>query len=266
MFKVIVSDLDGTLLGPDSLVDPFTARTFQEVRALGKELVFATGRHYLDASHFQRALGVQAHFITLNGARAHDPSGAQLLAEDLDPAIARALVRREIAGDRLVIVYTEDACLVSRPCPELDGYFRVSGFSSRAHDLASLDGTRITKVVLMGARADLLGLEAGLNERFQGRIYTTFAIETCLEVMAAGVSKARALTAILRRLGATPAECIGFGDGQNDLEMLSMVGHPFVMAGASPGLLAALPGAPLAGRNDDSGVARTLRRLLFMDV
>jgi Cof subfamily protein (haloacid dehalogenase superfamily) len=261
MFQVVVSDLDGTLLGSDSKVDPFTASTLSQVAALGIKLVLATGRHYLDASHFRDALGIRAHLISANGARAHDPDGLRIVMRDLDPAVARALMSPEITGRRHLSAFVDEGWLVNRPCPELDAYFQGSGFVSHVRDLASHDGEGLSKVGYMGEKADLARLEAEILERFGGRVGITSSSDRFLEVMAPIVSKADALTEVLLRLGVPASACIAFGDGQNDIEMLSVVGRPFVMSGSSPKLLAALPQAPSAGSNDEAGVACTLREI-----
>ncbi len=52
------------------------------------------------------------------------------------------------------------------------------------------------------------------------------------EVMAGGVSKGHALEAVAKMLGYTLSDCIAFGDGMNDAEMLSMAGKGCIMANA----------------------------------
>lgn len=262
MYRVIASDLDGTLLDPSSAVDPVTASTLRQVEARGLHLVLATGRHYLDASCIGRALEIRAHLITANGARVHGPDGEPMFAQDIDPEIARTLLGGEIVGGTLAGLFTEEEWLVSRPCPELDAYFRVSGFAARARDLAAHDGAGVFKVAYMGAASEIARIEAQIVERFGERVCLTSATRNTVEVMAGGVSKGSALTVILDRLGVPSSACVAFGDDRNDIEMLTVAGRPYVMSGSSRRLLDALPGASLAGSNADAAVARTLRDLL----
>ena len=262
MFQVVVSDLDGTLLGPDSRVDAFTAGALRRVEALGIAFVLATARHHIDAFHIRNTIGIRSHLITINGARAHDPDGERIFAEDLDPAIGRALLSPALAGDRHVSALVDEGWLVNRPCPELDALYVTSGFRARVRDLAAHDGTGLAQVTYMGEKEDLSRLKADLSERFGERVRFASSGSIFLEVLAPAVSKARALAEVLRRLGAPASACVAFGDGQNDIELLAAVGRPFVMKGSSPRLLAALPDAPVAGGNGDAGVARTLLRLL----
>jgi hydroxymethylpyrimidine pyrophosphatase-like HAD family hydrolase len=82
--------------------------------------------------------------------------------------------------------------------------------------------------------------------------------------MAAGVSKGHALQVVLDRLSLKREQCIAFGDGQNDLELLQTAGHPRLMSNANPRLIAALPNVVQIGSNEESGVAKHLRSAFNM--
>jgi hydroxymethylpyrimidine pyrophosphatase-like HAD family hydrolase len=80
----------------------------------------------------------------------------------------------------------------------------------------------------------LLTVEAKLHQALGDHAYITFSADNCLEVMAPGVSKGHALQLVLDELAIDTADCLAFGDGQNDIELLQTVGHPRVMANAHP--------------------------------
>jgi Cof subfamily protein (haloacid dehalogenase superfamily) len=261
VLRLVVSDLDGTLLTSGGRIDPFTASTLRQIEALGVHIVLATARHYLDARRFRDAVSTRGYTISSNGARVHGPDGGLLASHSLNSGIARALMSPELAGDRLVSVFVDDACLVSRRHPAQEAYFEGSDLNSRVEDLSSHHGGGIAKLMYFGDRADLLRLQATITRRFGEQVWSTFVIDECLEIMPPRVSKAHALSDVLRRLDVAQSAVVAFGDGGNDVEMLSVAGQAFVMRRSSPRLLAALPGAPSAGDNDDAGVARTLRVL-----
>jgi hydroxymethylpyrimidine pyrophosphatase-like HAD family hydrolase len=81
-----------------------------------------------------------------------------------------------------------------------------------------------------------------------------------VEVSAAGVSKAAALSALCAARGVDPADVIAFGDMPNDLAMLRWAGRGYAVANAHPSVLAA--GLPTTASNDEDGVARVLERLV----
>ena len=60
MYKVIATDLDGTLLNGDHQLDPFTVATVRRLEAEGLHFIIATGRHYRDVAGIRDLLGLNA--------------------------------------------------------------------------------------------------------------------------------------------------------------------------------------------------------------
>jgi hydroxymethylpyrimidine pyrophosphatase-like HAD family hydrolase len=83
--------------------------------------------------------------------------------------------------------------------------------------------------------------------------------DSLLEIAAAGVSKASALTRVCAEHGIASADVVAFGDMPNDLPMLRWAGHAVAVANAHADLLAAAD--EVTASNDDAGVARVLERL-----
>ncbi|WP_028536514.1 Cof-type HAD-IIB family hydrolase [Paludibacterium yongneupense] len=264
-FPLVASDLDGTLLNRRHTVDALTVATLRDLDAQGVRLVLATGRHHLDAAPIRARLGVRAHLITANGARVHDEDDRLIARHDLEPGLARELLSRGLGTRTLLSAYLDDEWLIERPFPMLLTGHRDSGFRYRVADLRHHDGNGISKILYMGGYGRLLKLEAQLLQRYDGGIALAFSSRHCLEVMARGVSKGRALSTLLDTMGIAPERCVAFGDGQNDIEMLQAVGFPQLMANAQPRLQQSLPGATRVLSNADSGVARRLRELFGRD-
>lgn len=88
----------------------------------------------------------------------------------------------------------------------------------------------------------------------------------CLDIIPAEVSKASALQHVISNLNLTWEDCIAFGDGLNDVEMLSSVGKGCIMGNCNPRLKAKLPDLEVVGINDEDGVARKLCEVFGMDV
>lgn len=80
----------------------------------------------------------------------------------------------------------------------------------------------------------------------------------CLDIVPAQVSKASALQYVVDQLGFTLQDCIAFGDGLNDVEMLRSVGKGCIMGNANPRLKEALPQLEVIKTNDEDAVAMKL--------
>lgn len=268
MYKVIATDLDGTLLNSDHQVDPFTVSTVRALEAQGMHFVIATGRHYCDVAGIRDVLGIRPYLVTSNGARVHGPDNALIHASDLPPDIVRRLVHPHVAGEHgrvIVNLFADEAWLIDRDAPELLRFHQDSGFTYEVTNLRQHDGSDIAKVLYIGEPADLAQVAANLEREFGDALYVTYSLPDCLEVMTANVSKGRALQVVLDRLGVDAARCVAFGDNMNDIDLLETAGHPFMMNNANPDLITRLPNVPRIGNNFEAGVAHHLRKLFAMD-
>jgi len=131
-------------------------------------------------------------------------------------------------------------------------------------DLAELvAGGEFVKLLVLQESGDADALTDAVRKVLGDRLAATHSSvdRPLVEVAAAGVSKASTLAALCERLGVAPDEVAAFGDMPNDLEMLSWVGRPYVMADAHPDLLA-LEGAEVIGSNADSAVGAMIETLV----
>ncbi|UTH75085.1 Cof-type HAD-IIB family hydrolase [Chromobacterium sp. IIBBL 290-4] len=258
-YRLIATDLDGTLLDQHHAVTPLTAATLQALRARGVALVLATGRHYRDVRAVREALGVPAYLISSNGARVHGEEDELIFGIDIEAELVREISAPEFSGDVAMHYFMDENWLANRRSPLLDALIREEEPPYAVADLQGHGGEGVYKVLYVAPHEHLLGLERVLRERYGDRLYITFSLDFCLEVMAAGVSKGEALKLVLDKLGLAAETCIAFGDGQNDVELLRTAGHPRLMGNAHARLRGALPDAEQIYHHADSGMARHLR-------
>ncbi|SDL39144.1 hypothetical protein SAMN05192555_104100 [Franzmannia pantelleriensis] len=256
---LIVSDLDGTLLGADHDLHPETVATLQALAERGHHLAFASGRHYRDMLAFRERLGVPVHLISTNGAYLHAPDDQLLHARHLAAEHARELIALERPAEVRLNLYQDDEWLIDAPAPELLALHAHTGFGYRVVEPALLDGQGVGKVLYIGDPAHLAELEAGIVARTGEQLHVTYSMANSLEVMAGGVNKGQALLALLERLDVAPEACLAFGDNLNDTEMLSVAGEAHVMANAHPELSGRVPGATVIGHHAGVAVARRLQ-------
>ena len=263
MYRIVASDLDGTLLSPDHTLSPFARETLQLVTRKGIHFVFATGRHYIDVAQMRDSLGIDAYMITSNGARVHNTAGELIFSHNLEEEIALELFAIQHHNpDIFTNVYRDEEWFLNRHRPEEMDFFRESDFNYQVYEQGQLATDGISKVFFTCADpALLIPLEQALIARWGDRVNVCFSLPTCLEVMAGGVSKGHALDAVSKKLGYTLQDCIAFGDGMNDSEMLSMSGKGCVMQNADPRLKALLPELEVIGSNAGQAVPNTLRAL-----
>ncbi len=112
---LIVTDLDGTLLGADHALADVTVDTLRALAGQGHHIVLASGRHYRDILAFRDRLGVEAHIISTNGAYTHAPDGRLLEARPLPTELARELIRLPRPEAVRLNLYHDDEWLIDAP-------------------------------------------------------------------------------------------------------------------------------------------------------
>ncbi|NIF24525.1 MULTISPECIES: sugar/pyridoxal phosphate phosphatase YigL [Pantoea] len=265
MYQIVASDLDGTLLSPEHRLTPYARETLQQLVARDIHFIFATGRHHIDVGQMRDKLGIPAYMITSNGARVHNAQGELVFSHNLDADIALDLFALHYhSADILTHVYRDDEWFMSRCRPEEQDYFRESDFNYQVYQPGMLPTDGISKVFFTSDNHEsLIPLEQAIEARWGDRVNVSFSLPTCLEVMAGGVSKGHALEAVAKKLNYTLADCIAFGDGMNDVEMLNMAGKGCIMRNAHQRLKDTLPALEVIGSNAEDAVPHTLRKLFL---
>lgn len=263
MYRLIVCDLDGTLLTPEHRLGPYTRSVLDRLRRQGLELMLASGRHFQDIRTLSDQLGGNGCLISSNGAAVHDRQARLVHRTVIDPECVGFLIGDPAFSRVHINVYRSEDWLVERPEPSLLQYHQDSGFGYRITDLASLEPDDILKVFFYGEPAELKELEGLILGRYGDRLSTTFSLPVTLEVMAQGVSKGAALAQVAEGLGVALSEVLAFGDGMNDREMLRLAGKGVRMGNADPRLKQALPDLDEIGTNREESVARYLEELFL---
>lgn len=266
-FQLVASDLDGTLLAPDHKLSEFSKHTLKELFQKGYTFIFATGRHHIDVAGIRSQVGIPAYMITSNGARVHDKDDNLMYSNNIPSDLVQPvidLVRQD--PDIFINIYQDETWLLNRKDEMTAVFHSESDFNVEMFDSHAAPTAGIAKIFFTHPNKDhehLVQFENLLNDKFAGKLNVAFSTPWCLEVMAAEVSKGEALNVIATSLGLTLENCIAFGDGMNDVEMLTMAGKGLVMETAHDKVKNALPDNEVIGSNANDAVAHYLHTHLF---
>jgi Cof subfamily protein (haloacid dehalogenase superfamily) len=117
-----------------------------------------------------------------------------------------------------------------------------------------------SKIMLI-SRLDQIGVLKEIQESVRGVATGTFSKPNYLEILPAGVNKAKALTKVAAVFGLELSEIAAIGDGPNDLEMLNEVGFAIAMGNASERVKVVAD--LVVGSNDNAGVAEAVEKILI---
>jgi Cof subfamily protein (haloacid dehalogenase superfamily) len=259
-FRAVACDLDGTLLRSDGTLDDRTKEALAAVEAAGSIVVICTARPARWMRPLAEATGHHGVAICANGGVVWDLHADCPLEEfPLEPEIARQIVaalREGVPGGNWAVERSngfghEPSYEPRWPVPPDTVIEAVDVLVSQPSvKLLLRHGDLMADELLQRARG-LVGHLAELSH--------SNSADSLLEIAAAGVSKASALTRVCAERGIASEEVVAFGDMPNDLPMLRWAGHAVAVANAHPELLAAAD--EVTSSNDEAGVARVLERL-----
>ena len=264
-YKAIISDLDGTLLNDQHVFSDYTKEVLRAAVEKGYKLMIATGRHHCDLNYMvDKTLKLPIYRISSNGARSFSPDGKLLFKCDIDAALSRQMIDLSCDPDVYRHVYKNDSWYSDKYDEMADSYHTLSGFVMEVVDFSSFDFSDCMKVFYISPDTDKLKeIENRISQIGQDRLYLTYSMPFCFEVLNSQANKANAAEDILKKLGISWEETVAFGDGLNDREMLQKAGCGRVMENGDEELKKALPEDSLIGRNNSDSVARFIEKNLL---
>jgi len=263
----VASDLDGTLLSPNHKLSEFTKATLQELHKKNYTFVFATGRHHVDVTGIREMTGIPAFMVTSNGARVHTPENDLLFSRNVPEDVIQKIINIFInEKDIYIHIYRNNTWLLSQEDEQLRAFHNESGFTFELFDARKAPTDGVSKVFFTHRHKNhdvLAEYETKLNSLFGQYVTIAFSTPWCLEVMGLGVSKGHALKIVSESIGQSLTNCIAFGDGMNDIEMLSMANKGLVMKTAHEKVLNTLTMIERIGSCADDAVAHYLKEHLL---
>lgn len=113
------------------------------------------------------------------------------------------------------------------------------------------------KLLVLSDEDSIPALRAALEEALRGQpARVVKALDWTLEILPARTSKAAGLRRLLDALDIAPRRVMAVGDGENDIEMMRMVGLPVAMGNATPLLKKHV--AFVTASNSEDGVAKAI--------
>ncbi|KAB8163396.1 Cof-type HAD-IIB family hydrolase [Streptomyces sp. 3MP-14] len=273
-YRLVATDLDGTLLRTDESISPRTRAALGSAVAAGARHVVATGRSVAWTRHILRDLGYEGLAVCGQGAQLYHAGEDRLVTSvTLDRALARAVVTRlEAALGPLGVAANRDGLNGQVVMDERFHTGPGSGFGEdaggdagpdapqRAPERSALFAEPLIKLYLRHPTWNDDELAAAATAEVGEAVGLTVSGEGLVEVLPLGLGKATGLALAARRLGVRAAEAIAFGDMPNDLSMFAWAGHSVAMGGAHPEVKAAAD--EITEGNDADGIALVLERLL----
>lgn len=257
--KLVVTDMDGTLLNSKHEVSPLFYELYKEIRERGILFAAASGRQYDSIAEKLQPIKDDIIIIAENGGFA-TYEGKEIVSTPLGPEQQEeALEVLQGVEDIYTVLCGKDCAVIRDDSGEFETTLQEYYTSYRkVSDLRDYKG-EIMKIAVYHYESSERFIYPAAKQ-LEGKLKVKVSGENWVDLSHPDAHKGFALEKIQQKLGISAAETIVFGDYNNDLEMLALADFSFAMANAHDNVLNAARYKTLS--NDENGVEHILRKLL----
>jgi Cof subfamily protein (haloacid dehalogenase superfamily) len=195
--------------------------------------------------------------VSSNGARIHAPNKEQLFAFNLDSDVVKAALNVEIDPAITVVLFKENVWQTNKWNERLNSFQAELKYRPELVDYKNLEDFGAIKIFFScDDHEKLVKLKDAILANSSEHLHHAFSLPTCLEFMDKSIDKAVAIEQVLEKEGYTLDQAVSFGDGFNDVQMLSASGKGLIMGNAPSILKQTLPNLEVIKTNAEDGVAK----------
>ena len=260
MIKLIVSDMDGTLVNDEKKIDENIYELLPRLKEMGTKFVVASGRQYPSLYNDFKEHTEDVVICSENGAFIVD-NGKELHAScmtkeqvkmSLDAAFAVEGMEPVVCAK--YVTYTRDEGVKEfLESPKFNYKMAV------AEDLYEIDDDIIKISMLVMNGEDTVAMFRKVRAELDESLNLVTSGEGCMDTGIYGVNKGAAVEVLQKMWGITPAETMVIGDQYNDVDMFDKADYSFAMAGAMEGVKK--KARFIAGSNNEGGVVKAIREM-----
>lgn len=270
-YKLLVLDVDGTLLNEKKEITPRTQAALLKVQQMGVHIVLASGRPTNGVMPLAEALELHHYggfVLSYNGGQIINAQTGELLFEKrIDPQQLPYLDKKAKKNDFAIFTYHKNQLITDKPD------------NRHVRDEAALNGMEVVGVGNFAEAVDfapckcmlasddetaLAGLENHWKKRLDGVLDVFRSEPYFLEVVPPSIDKGNTLGILLSKLSILPEEVVAVGDGVCDVSMLQLAGLGIAMGNAQDSVKACADVTTLS--NDKEGVAIAVEKAILAEI
>jgi len=260
----IITDVDGTLLNHKQELTPKVETAVAVAANAGVPLVVATGKAIGPWTEIiLPRLATRLPQISLQGLVIRDYEHGIIYSRELDHELLLDAISFADKHCISLVCYSSNRILCSERDHHTDRliFYGEPTPESIGRIEPHVGSVPIMKVIFMADEERIAAIRPLAKDAFAGRGALTTAIPGMLELLPAGASKGVGVSWLLDRLGVDPARCMALGDGENDVEMLQLVGLGVAVGNAAAKVKETAD--VVVGSNDQDGVAEAIERYVL---
>ena len=264
-YKLIVFDIDGTLLGKDHVLDPFTKEVLFQLREEGIPFTLATGKNMPSTKPTADELEIELPLILTNGGMLQTRHEEMLSKTTLPLDATLQVIEICEAREKDLVIYIDNGTYVKEMNENIfpvynnvvSGLFEIGEWDAIRSKLADANKCLVVDSFV---RENLIEMGKVFEEALKEQVDILHSTTSLVEVMPKGVTKVTGIRKLADSMEIPLDAIMAFGDFNNDVEMLAAAGLGIAVKNASPRAKAAAD--LVIGSVEEHGPAKFLKELL----
>ncbi len=288
--KVIVSDMDGTLLNDNKELSEKSIKAFIRAQQQGYTMVLATGRGIDMVTEFAKKLKMDqfgGYIVGFNGQQVIELATNTFHENEyLEPEITKSVFKFAKKHSLQLVLEHKNGFLIYTPWilfplrlyaayikarhkrmqKKNETYHLISGYlikpSLKVETLSSIKQLNepMAKMGVSQYNGWLRKKYPKLMQDFENRITITKVAPFWIDIMPTGMNKSIGLKWVSDRLGIPMSDFLAFGDAENDIAMMKEVEVSIAMKNAMSSLKK-ITTTTIDETNNEDGVAVTINKI-----
>lgn len=229
MYKLIVTDMDGTLLNSEKKVGQKNLDYILKAQEKGLKFVLASGRVEEAMLPIAKELQMdkyEGYVLSYNGARIIDCKTNEIIYD-------RALTKKDIEYlytlsnkfNIALVTYINKELFYNKEHKYVDIEEKITGFKKRLYkDTSEINTNKVGKCMFIGDTEKTKKLLEYITKKDSDKYFATLSDPHFLEILHKDVSKGRSLKKLADILNIDIKDTIACGDSYNDIDMLEVAG------------------------------------------
>jgi hypothetical protein len=235
--KLIVFDVDGTLVNDDQVLGEKTISAIRQLQDRGIQISLATGKIYPSVATVIDQLDIKIPIILANGALIQQPNQEIIFGKFLDKDLVNKFTHEGVSYAADMALFLPDRIYVQK---ETYNTAHISEqFKEKIDAIGEWSAVRehfssVCKAIWINRRdiPQIRRLTAHLQETYDGKISLSAGAPDSIEAMPIGVSKKSGLVHLADHLQIPLDSVMAFGDQGNDLSMMESAGTAIAVGNA----------------------------------
>lgn len=261
MIKLVVTDVDGTLLDNNSVITDLNKKAILECRRKGIKLILATGKSICSILSLMKLLGLELPQITLNGAVVVSKDLKIISAIKIKPRYYLEAIRTiKKKGYFPLVALINGEIFYEKYHPDMEHIKRVEQKIKKTENIETeYFSKNVASVSIPIKKTD--PLDGYLRKKFSDKLHFIRSGEYFFDILHPEASKGNALAIILKTLNIRKDEVVVFGDSYNDLSMFKESGLNIAVRNSYPEVLKQAD--IITEENYNSGLGKAIYRYIL---